>query len=125
MPGIEGTSGNKGPMFRQPSTTHMTATVQVLGRLMGSADLFAARWEEGLPGSLAAGRAPSFGLNTIVQRQQTFHEAVDLLSHPDAPRSEKSALGRTMLTLALLSQVLGLLLQGRHAHWPRVHLRTG
>ena len=72
---------------------------------MGSADLFAPRWEEGLPGSLAAGRAPSFGLNTIMQRQQTFQETVDLLSHPDAPRSEKSALGKTMLALALLSQV--------------------
>ena len=90
-------------------------TRRVLGRLMGSADLFAARWEEGLPGSLAAGRAPSCGLNTIVQRQQTFQEAVDLLSHPDAPRSEKSALGKTMLTLALLSQVLSLLMPGRHA----------
>lgn len=32
-------------------------------RVTGSADLFAARWDGWLPGGLAAGRRPAFGLN--------------------------------------------------------------
>ncbi|GIL45006.1 hypothetical protein Vafri_2415 [Volvox africanus] len=35
----------------------------VATRLTGSADLFAARWDAGLPGGLATGRRPAFGLN--------------------------------------------------------------
>ncbi|GLC33109.1 hypothetical protein PLESTB_000369500 [Pleodorina starrii] len=35
----------------------------VATRLTGSPDLFAARWDAGLPGGLAAGRRPAFGLN--------------------------------------------------------------
>ena len=76
----------------------------LLGRLMGSADLFAARWDEGLPGSLAAGRAPSFGINASVGCQQTWQQAVDACADADASRSQRSTLGKTMLTLALLSQ---------------------
>ena len=34
-------------------------------RITGSADLLAADWEGGLPGTLAAGRRPSFGLNFV------------------------------------------------------------
>ena len=34
-------------------------------RLTGSADIFAARWDGGLPGGLAAGRRPAFGLNSV------------------------------------------------------------
>lgn len=36
-----------------------------MNRLMGSADLFAARWDGRLPGGLAAGRRPAYGLNGI------------------------------------------------------------
>lgn len=34
-------------------------------RLTGSADVFGSRWEEGLPGNLAAERRPAFGLNAV------------------------------------------------------------
>lgn len=34
-------------------------------RLTGSADLFEPRWDAGLPGGLAVGRRPAFGLNTV------------------------------------------------------------
>ena len=34
-------------------------------RLTGSADIFAARWDGGLPGGLAAGRRPAYGLNSV------------------------------------------------------------
>jgi hypothetical protein len=34
-------------------------------RMTGSQDLFAARWDGGLPGGLAAGRRPAFGINAL------------------------------------------------------------
>eukprot|EP00775_Hariotina_reticulata_P005214 gene5214-5452_t len=34
-------------------------------RMTGSQDLFAARWDGGLPGGLAAGRRPAFGVNAL------------------------------------------------------------
>ncbi|KAG2422373.1 hypothetical protein HXX76_016097 [Chlamydomonas incerta] len=37
----------------------------VATRLTGSADLFAPRWDAGLPGGLAAGRRAGFGLNVV------------------------------------------------------------
>eukprot|EP00198_Chlamydomonas_reinhardtii_P002453 XP_001691789.1 isoamylase-type starch debranching enzyme [Chlamydomonas reinhardtii] len=37
----------------------------VATRLTGSADLFAPRWDAGLPGGLAAGRRAGFGLNAV------------------------------------------------------------
>ncbi|KAG2494253.1 hypothetical protein HYH03_007608 [Edaphochlamys debaryana] len=37
----------------------------VATRLTGSADLFSARWDAGLPGGLAVGRRPAFGLNAV------------------------------------------------------------
>jgi hypothetical protein len=33
--------------------------------MTGSQDLFAARWDGGLPGGLAAGRRPAFGINAL------------------------------------------------------------
>lgn len=36
-----------------------------LRRITGSADLFAARWDAALPGSLAAGRRPACGYNSV------------------------------------------------------------
>ena len=36
-----------------------------LRRITGSADLFAARWDAALPGSLAAGRRPAYGFNSV------------------------------------------------------------
>lgn len=35
--------------------------------MAGSADLFDAAWDSGLPGNLACGRRPAFGLNTVSQ----------------------------------------------------------
>lgn len=34
-------------------------------RMTGSQDLLAARWDGGLPGGLAAGRRPAFGVNAL------------------------------------------------------------
>jgi hypothetical protein len=34
-------------------------------RMTGSQDLFAARWDGGLPGGLAAARRPAFGVNAL------------------------------------------------------------
>ena len=45
--------------------SHGTMTGIQCCRLVGSADLFEAAIGEGLPGGLAAGRRPAFGLNSI------------------------------------------------------------
>ncbi|GFR50536.1 hypothetical protein Agub_g12806 [Astrephomene gubernaculifera] len=54
--------------FRTDLTAYLAAGQRgllsaVATRLTGSADLFAARWDAGLPGGLAAGRRPAFGVN--------------------------------------------------------------
>jgi hypothetical protein len=39
--------------------------VAAAARLQGSADLFGEAWDAGLPGNLACGRRPAFGLNSV------------------------------------------------------------
>ena len=39
--------------------------VAAAARLQGSADLFDKAWDSGLPGNLACGRRPAFGLNSV------------------------------------------------------------
>lgn len=70
-------------------------------RMTGSQDLFAARWDGGLPGGLAAGRRPSFGINALEPPL-----ACDLLSvagaAEDPARAERVA--RSLLLAMLVAQ---------------------
>ena len=50
------------PTHTRPPGGHLSALAT---RLMGSPDLMAARWDEGLPGGLAAGRRPGFSINAL------------------------------------------------------------
>lgn len=71
-------------------------------RMTGSQDLFAARWDGGLPGGLAAGRRPAFGINALEPPL-----AGDLLSiaglAEEPERSETVA--RSLLLAMLVAQV--------------------
>ncbi len=49
----------------------------VATRLTGSADLFEPRWDAGLPGGLAVGRRPAFGLNTVGLGPSTCAESAE------------------------------------------------
>lgn len=47
----------------------MASTVAT--RVTGSADLFAARWDGTLPGGLACGRRPAYGMNSAAYLGRT------------------------------------------------------
>jgi isoamylase len=73
--------------------------------MTGSADLFAPRWDAGLPGGLAAGRPPAAGLNSAsFLAQGPLAARVDALLPAEAGAGERAALGRTLLLAALLAQ---------------------
>ena len=78
-----------------------------LGRLTGSADLLAARWDGGLPGSLAAGRRPCWGLNTAAGRQQSWGDRLDSLLDPEqrTDRGLRASLSKTLRAPLMLSHV--------------------
>jgi hypothetical protein len=71
-------------------------------RMTGSQDLFAARWDGGLPGGLAAGRRPSFGINALEPPL-----ACDLLSVAGAAEDPARAetVARSLLLAMLVAQV--------------------
>ncbi|CAL8460737.1 g268 [Coccomyxa elongata] len=80
-------------------------------RITGSADLFAARWDGGLPGGLAAGRRPAFGLNgtTYLGKGTLWDQVASTVpedAQPPAPGklSQHETLAKTLLLLALVSQ---------------------
>jgi len=52
-----------GDMTAYLGTNRLGMLSAVATRITGSADLFSPRWDAGLPGGLAAGRRPAFGLN--------------------------------------------------------------
>ncbi len=73
--------------------------------MTGSADLFAPRWDAGLPGGLAAGRPPAAGLNSAsFLAQGPLAARVDALLPAEAGAGERATLGRTLLLAALLAQ---------------------
>lgn len=71
-------------------------------RMMGSQDLFAARWDGGLPGGLAAGRRPAFGINALEPPL-----ACDLLTVAGADEDPARAeiVARSLLLAMLVAQV--------------------
>lgn len=73
-------------------------------RMTGSQDLFAARWDGGLPGGLAAGRRPAFGINALEPPL-----AWDLLTVAGAATDPERAetVARSLLLAMLVAQVGG------------------
>jgi hypothetical protein len=71
-------------------------------RMTGSQDLFAARWDGGLPGGLAAGRRPAFGINALEPPL-----ACDLLTVAGAAEDPERAetVARSLLLAMLVAQV--------------------
>ncbi len=71
-------------------------------RMTGSQDLFAARWDGGLPGGLAAGRRPAFGINALEPPL-----ACDLLTIAGAADDPERAetVARSLLLAMLVAQV--------------------
>jgi hypothetical protein len=71
-------------------------------RMTGSQDLFAARWDGGLPGGLAAGRRPAFSINALEPPL-----SCDLLSVAGAAEDLERAetVARSLLLAMLVAQV--------------------
>jgi hypothetical protein len=71
-------------------------------RITGSQDLFAARWDGGLPGGLAAGRRPAFSINALEPPL-----SCDLLSVAGAAEDVERAetVARSLLLAMLVAQV--------------------
>lgn len=93
------------PVFPRFSLCHITTAGMLSAfatRMMGSQDVFAARWDGGLPGGLATGRRPAFGVNALEPPL-----AGDLLSvageGSDPGRAEIVA--RSLLLAMLVAQV--------------------
>ncbi|KAK9820150.1 hypothetical protein WJX72_006684 [[Myrmecia] bisecta] len=93
----------------QPGMASALAT-----RLAGSADLFAPAWESGLPGNLATGRPPSFGLNAVSylgnDTLQSFVAAAVPETDTDAWELRET-LTKTLLLVSLLAQGMPLISQ--------------
>lgn len=70
-------------------------------RVAGSPDLFAARWDGGLPGDLAAGRRPAFGINSILAPDSG--SLLDVVGHADNALQQE-VVARSMLLLAMVCQ---------------------
>jgi hypothetical protein len=71
-------------------------------RMTGSQDLFAARWDGGLPGGLAAGRRPAFSVNALEPPL-----SCDLLTVAGAAEDLERAetVARSLLLAMLVAQV--------------------
>ena len=93
----------KWPMHEQPPGCRIT----------GSADLFAAHWEEGWPGSLATPRQPACGLNgaSLLSQSTLTHTVATLLPAPAEAHMPaelqrlRHTLAKTLLMAVLLMQV--------------------
>jgi hypothetical protein len=84
-------------------------------RITGSPDLFAARWEGGdgpLPGGLAAGRRPAFGVNALAP---PLAGSLLALLGADVDLRRAEIVGRSVLLALLVAQVR--LVGGRPAGW--------
>lgn len=70
--------------------------------MTGSQDLFAARWDGGLPGGLAAGRRPAFSVNALEPPL-----SCDLLTVAGAAEDPERAetVARSLLLAMLVAQV--------------------
>eukprot|EP00803_Ostreobium_quekettii_P005522 evm.model.scf_211.8 EVM.evm.TU.scf_211.8 scf_211:65035-74940(+) len=74
----------------------------VATRVTGSADLFAARWDGGLPGSLAAGRRPAFGFNCASPTSGSLQSVLNGVM----PAAAEPASGHVSTSLSLMGSLL-------------------
>lgn len=71
-------------------------------RMTGSQDLLAARWDGGLPGGLAAGRRPSFGVNAL---EAPLSGSLLQLVGADDDLDRAEVVARSLLLAVLVAQV--------------------
>eukprot|EP01026_Neomeris_dumetosa_P046290 TRINITY_DN3939_c0_g1_i4.p1 TRINITY_DN3939_c0_g1~~TRINITY_DN3939_c0_g1_i4.p1 ORF type:complete len:390 (-),score=60.05 TRINITY_DN3939_c0_g1_i4:233-1321(-) len=94
-----GEEHSAGPQISTPSPS-IIAT-----RLTGSADLLAGRWDTGLPGSLAIGRSPFKGINSI----QGKRSSGQLITKAEEEASLVKTAEQSLLTATVMSQGTPLL----------------
>ena len=84
--------------------------VAAAARLQGSADLFDKAWESGLPGNLACGRRPAFGLNAVSSPSgvPTSKIVDDSLWHHPPYQDSACAPQCAAIALALISVRVGI-----------------
>lgn len=93
----------------------MLAGLPSAHRITGSPDLFAARWGEGWPGSLATPRLPAWGLNgASLLSQSSLQDAVASLlpapvgaAAPPGLGGLRATLAKTLLMAVMFMQVRG------------------
>lgn len=92
---------------------------EVATRLAGSPDIFAAQWDTGMPGNLAAGRRPAHGINCVSTLGMTplktmADECAWLLGEAGAQPSNAplaTVIAKSLIMAAVLSQGVPLLTQ--------------
>jgi pullulanase/glycogen debranching enzyme len=94
-------------------------------RLTGSADVFGHRWEEGLPGNLAAPRRPSFSFNAVSRFPPTTNTLAHMAAEaagvagaaamasagPGAPLPSAGTIAKSLLLAVLLAQGVPVITQ--------------
>lgn len=98
----------------------------VAGRLTGSATVFEADWDAGLPGNLATGRRPAFGVNsiTVLGRQSLAELAAEAAEAATAGGYDgygapaAGTISKSLLALAVLSSGVPIIPQDTVADAP-------